>query len=53
MRGFGRLVSPGAKRLYLAQYGLDASTQENRRRFIEKVKRSISALEPGVRRVTA
>jgi NAD(P)H dehydrogenase (quinone) len=44
MRGLGRLLSPKARRLYLAQYGLDRSTPESRRRFIAKVKHSLRAL---------
>ena len=44
MRGIGRLLRPGAKRLYLAQYGMDQSTSESRTRFIDKVERALSAL---------
>lgn len=44
MRGLGRLLSPRAKRLYLAQYRMDRSTPKSRRRFIEKVKHSLEAL---------
>ena len=45
IRGLGRLIRPGAKRLYLAQYGMDQSTSESRTRFIGKVERALSALE--------
>jgi NAD(P)H dehydrogenase (quinone) len=44
MRGLGRLLSPKAKRMYLAQYGMDRSTPESRRRFIAKVRHSLGAL---------
>ena len=44
MRGIGRLLRLGAKRLYLAQYGMDQSTSESRTRFIDKVERTLSAL---------
>jgi hypothetical protein len=44
MRGLGRLLSPKAKRMYLAQYGMDRSTPERRRRFIAKVEHSLRAL---------
>jgi putative NADPH-quinone reductase len=45
MRGLGRLIRPGAKRLYLAQYGMDRSTSEGRMRFIGKVERTLSGLK--------
>src|SRR5512132_276731 len=44
IRGLGRLLTPGAKRLYLAQYGMDKSTCESRPRFIIKVERSLRKL---------
>jgi NAD(P)H dehydrogenase (quinone) len=44
IRGLGRLLTPGAKRLYLAQYGMDKSTCESRTRFIIKVERSLRKL---------
>ena len=44
IRGLGRLLAPGAKRLYLAQYGMDKSTSESRARFMLKVERSLRAL---------
>jgi putative NADPH-quinone reductase len=44
MRGLGRLIRPGAKRLYLAQYGMDRSTPGSRTRFIGKVERALNTL---------
>lgn len=44
MRGVGRLLSPRAKRMYLARYGMDKSTPESRERFMAKVERSLGAL---------
>ena len=41
-RGLGRLLTPKAKHLYLAHYGMDRSTAKSRARFIRKVERSLA-----------
>ena len=40
----GSAPLPEAKRIYLAQYGMDRSTPESRQRFIIKVERSLRKL---------
>lgn len=45
MRGLGRLIRPGARRLYLAQYGMDTSTPGSRTRFIGRVERALKTLK--------
>jgi NAD(P)H dehydrogenase (quinone) len=45
MRGLGRLIRPGSKRLYLAQYGMDRSTSRSRTRFIGRVEQALKTLK--------
>lgn len=41
-RGLGRLLTPKARHLYLAHYGMDRSTAEGRARFIRKVEGTLA-----------
>lgn len=43
-RGLAALLSPKARRIYLAQYGMDKATEESRRRFGAKVERKLGSL---------
>lgn len=43
-RGLAALLSPKARRIYLAQYGMDKATEESRRRFSAKVERTLGSL---------
>lgn len=42
IRGLGRLLTPKARHLYLAHYGMDRSTAESRARFLRKVNRALA-----------
>jgi NAD(P)H dehydrogenase (quinone) len=42
MRGMKPLCAKGARSFYLAQYGMDASTPESRRAFLQRVRRHAS-----------
>jgi NAD(P)H dehydrogenase (quinone) len=44
MRGIGRLFSPRAKKLFLAQYAMDSIGDAERARFLALVKRRINEL---------
>jgi putative NADPH-quinone reductase len=44
MRGMRPLCAKGAERFYLAHYGMDRSTPETRRAFLEKVRRRIGRI---------
>jgi NAD(P)H dehydrogenase (quinone) len=41
MRGIRMLYAPGARTLWLAQYGMDDITAEKRARFLQKVARKL------------
>lgn len=46
MRGLSRLASPKAERFWLAHYGVDRSTPEDRARHIRAVKDRIARIRP-------
>ena len=41
-RGFAALFHPGCKTLYLELYGMDRTSDQRRRRFIERVRRDLA-----------
>jgi hypothetical protein len=41
MRGIRMLYAPSARTLWLAQYGMDDITAEQRERFLERVARKL------------
>jgi NAD(P)H dehydrogenase (quinone) len=43
-RQLRRLIRPGARVRYLAHYAIDASTAASRRRFLERVERTMAKL---------
>jgi putative NADPH-quinone reductase len=49
MRGIGRLIGPHARRLWLAQYGMDTATEDERAAFLERVALDLSQLSGSAR----